>query len=59
MVAELKNMTGEQLLLVSVVGGPKVQDFVDRELDRRALLGRPRRLQRPEHWADPIPRRVA
>ena len=59
MVAELRNMSGEQLLLVSVLGEPKVQDLVDQELDRRAVLGRPKRLSRRNYWTHPEPRRAA
>ena len=59
MVAELKNMSGEQLLLVSVLGGSKVQDLVDQELDRRALSPRPKRFIRPNYWTHPEPRHAA
>jgi len=42
MVTELQELSGEQLLIAAVLGGPKVRPAVDVELDRRALLGRPR-----------------
>ena len=41
MTARMKQMTGEQLLLLSVIRGPALQAEVDRVLDRRALLGPP------------------
>ena len=59
MRADLKNMSGEQLLLVSIFDGAKVQDTVDRELDRRALSApvySPRWFGR---WAIPVPRNAA
>ncbi len=59
MVMELKRMTGEQLLLVSVLGDSKVQDIVDRELDRRAILGPLSRLGQRKPWAKPVPRHAA
>ena len=59
MVAELKQMSGEELLLVSVLGGSKVQDLVDRELDRRALEGGPRKLRERYFCFGPDPRRAA
>jgi hypothetical protein len=34
-------MTGEQLLLWRVLGGPQVTQRIDAELDRRSLLGPP------------------
>jgi hypothetical protein len=39
MLLELKGSTGEELLLLSVLGGLGVRAAVDRELDHRALLG--------------------
>ena len=42
MTSQLTNLTGEQLLLKSVLDGPGIQDAVDGELDRRALMGRAR-----------------
>ena len=52
MLTDLRQMSGEELLLVSVLGGAKVQPAVDRELDRRTLLGPVRRLRRSEErWA--------
>lgn len=47
MVLDLKHKTGEELLLISVLGGPQVQDCIDCELDRRALLGKPLPARRP------------
>jgi len=47
MVAQLRNLSGEELLLVSVLGGPQQRRDVQRELDRRAVLGHPRRRPRP------------
>ena len=38
----LREMTGEQLLLVSVLKGPKMHAKVERELDRRSSATRPR-----------------
>ena len=43
MASQLSNLSGEELLLVSVLGAAKDRAAVDRELDRRALLGPPRR----------------
>jgi len=40
MVAELQEFSGEELLVVSVLGGSKVRPAVNAELDRRALFGR-------------------
>ena len=59
MMTDLRNLSGEQLLLVSVLGGSKVQDIIDKELDRRALLGRPRRFKRAERRIGSDPRRAA
>ena len=39
----LKRMSGEELLLMSILQGSHVQADVDAELDRRALSGTPRR----------------
>ena len=36
-------MTGEQLLLLRILGGEEVREQIDRQLDRRALLGPPPR----------------
>ena len=41
MYTRVKEMTGEQLLLLRVVGGQMVQEMVDGELDRRARTGLP------------------
>ena len=59
MVMELKRMAGEQLLLVSVLGDSKVQALVDRELDRRALLGPVLRLGQRKPWAKLVPGHAA
>ena len=59
MVVELRNMTGEELLLVSVLNSPKVQTLVDRELDRRAIFGRVPRLRQTSPWLKPEPRHAA
>ena len=39
MVTRMEQMMGEQLLLMSVLYGPEVHAAVERELDRRALVG--------------------
>ncbi len=50
MVGHMSNMTGEELLLVTVLGGPLERHAVEQELDRRALSGPPqRRPRRPQH----------
>ncbi len=59
MFADLKNMAGEELLLVSVFGGTNVQPAIDRELDRRALLGPPSRPRRAERRIVFDPRHAA
>ena len=41
MRTQIQNMTGDELLLLAVLGGPAVQARVDAELDRRALFGPP------------------
>ena len=41
MAGQLQHLTGEELLLTSILGGPQVQTDIDRELDRRALAPRP------------------
>ena len=51
MLMEVKDMTGEQLLVLSVLGGPKIKDLIDRALDNRAILGRPPRVRRTNRWA--------
>jgi hypothetical protein len=40
MTVDLTRLTGEELLLVSVLYGPEIQPAVDRELDRRAVSPR-------------------
>ena len=52
MLTDLRHMTGEQLLLLSVLGGAKVQTAIDRELDHRAVLGRVRKYR---HFGHPVP----
>ncbi|MHC4983921.1 MAG: hypothetical protein ACYTF6_12245 [Planctomycetota bacterium] len=65
MTVELRTLTGEELLLLSIVGGPAVHAAVERELDRRALEGPPRKvraLSRPAvqtAWRAQSPRLVA
>jgi len=59
MVMELKQMTGEELLLASVLNGPKVQTLVDRELDRRAIFGRLPSPRPARRWHMPEPRHAA
>jgi len=47
MATRISTMSGAQLLLMRVLGGSQAQPQIDRELDRRALLGRlPKRLRR-------------
>ena len=41
----LKKMTGEELLLMRILGGVDVADTIDTELDRRAIIGESLRLQ--------------
>ena len=50
MATQLRHMTGEELLLTSILGDTQVRDDVDRELDRRALTP-PSALQRPRRSA--------
>ena len=59
MVMELQRMTGEELLLVSVLNGSKVQALVDRELDRRAIFGRVPSPRPARRWHMPEPRHAA
>ncbi len=59
MVMELQRMTGEELLLVSVLNGPRVQTLVDRELDRRAIFGRTVSPGPARRWHMPEPRHAA
>ncbi len=65
MLVELKGSTGEELLLLSVLGGLGVRAAVERELDRRALVGAQRERTPPRARARMIaaprrgPRRVA
>ena len=59
MLTNLKQMTGEQLLLVRIFGGEKAQGSVDRELDRRAIVGRLQKPTKFEQWAFCSPRHVA
>lgn len=39
-------VTGQQLLLMRVLGGPRAQARIEKELDHRALSGPPARRQR-------------
>ena len=59
MLTNLKQMSGEQLLLVRVFGGDRVQGCVDLELDRRAMVGRLQSPTKFEQWAFCNPRHVA
>ena len=59
MLMNLEQMTGEQLLLVSVLGESKIRDAIDQELDRRAVQGQDPRLRHSERWRISHPRRVA
>jgi hypothetical protein len=58
MYASIEEMSGEELLLLTVLGGRNVAATVERELDRRALLGPPtptrakKRMSRPIAAAD-------
>ena len=54
----LNHLSGEKLLLVRIFGDDKVKVAVERELDRRALLG-PRRQPTLKRWAVPDPRYAA
>ncbi len=47
METKLRDMTGEQLLLLKILGDAAAQAAVETELDRRALAGRPDRSRRP------------
>ena len=46
MTANIKRLTGEELLLIAVLGGPDERVRIGQELDRRALWGSPPRLGR-------------
>lgn len=63
MNAVLSKMTGEELLLLTVLNGGEVYDAVEAELDRRARTARPPRIRLGGHdlvtrrpAARPIPR---
>jgi len=43
MRTSMQNLTGEELLLMSVLGGPKDRAAVERELDRRSSMSLPPR----------------
>ena len=43
MTLELETLSGEELLLLSIFGGAEVHAAVERELDRRAVHGPPRK----------------
>lgn len=49
MVANLAEMSGEQLLLLGILEGDRMAEAISEELDRRALLfaARKRRARRP------------
>ena len=51
MATELRQLSGEELLLMAVLGGPETRASIDHELDRRALAGPPERRQ--SHWVRP------
>ena len=46
MRTSLQDMTGEELLLVRVLDGPKMQAKIEHELDRRAIGRAPERYDR-------------
>lgn len=41
----MKRMTGEELLLMRILGGDGVAGTIDTELDRRAIMGESQRTQ--------------
>jgi len=47
----LKHMTGEELLLVRILGGEKSRSVIEAELDRRAASGPPRDRHSEAYWA--------
>ncbi len=51
MTSELGQLTGEELLLMAVLGDAETRASIDQELDRRALSGPPSRRSR---WAQPV-----
>ena len=54
MVAGVKNMTGEQLLLMNVLYWPEARSAVECELDRRAVLEGARPTRPCRHARRPI-----
>ena len=62
MHTQLRDVSGEQLLLIRIFGGPETAAAVERELDRRALFG-PGGAQRRRTWRPTVvaadPRLVA
>ena len=63
METKLRDMTGEQLLLLRVLGDVAAQTAVEAERDRRALAGSPGRGWRRPGWvtavASPSPQLAA
>ena len=43
----MKKMTGEELLLMRILGGDSVAETVNTELDRRAIMGESKQTQTP------------
>ena len=41
----MKRMTGEELLLMRILGGDDLAETIDTELDRRAIMGESQRPQ--------------
>ena len=50
----LETLSGEQLLVLSVLHGRRLQPAIERELDRRALSGAATRPARSEHRTVPV-----
>ena len=40
MTTRIETMSGEELLLMRILGSPEIQPVIAQELDRRSLLGR-------------------
>jgi hypothetical protein len=47
----LERLSGEELLLLRILGGENVRTAVEGELDRRAQAGPPRRRRSADYWA--------
>ncbi len=54
MAIDMKRMSGEELLLLSVLGGPTAHEAIDRELDTRALFGPPAKPERKAYREESI-----